>query len=121
MEFIRGLLMVVEVLCAFLLIIIILMQKSKSQGVGMAFGGQMGESLFGSQMGNVLTKATVILAVVFLLNTLLLARLGPRVGEGKSAAEELGKAKPAPVEASNSQGAPASGGAAQGGNTPATE
>ncbi len=85
----KGFLMVVEVLSAFLLIIIILMQKSKSQGMGLAFGGAMGESLFGAQMGNVLTKATVVLAIVFMVNTTILAMLGPIGGEPKTIADTI--------------------------------
>ena len=63
----------VQIVVGFMLIGIILLQKSKSQGMGTAFGGGMGESLFGSQVGNVLTKVTVVLAFVFLLNSTLLA------------------------------------------------
>jgi len=67
--------LVVEVLSAFLLIVVILAQKSKDQGLGMAFGGGMGESLFGSRAGNVLTRMTVVLAVVFMLTTMTLGFL----------------------------------------------
>lgn len=63
----------VQVVVGFMLIGIILLQKSKSQGMGTAFGGGMGESLFGSQVGNVLTKITVVLAFIFLLNSTMLA------------------------------------------------
>lgn len=70
-------LMFVEALCCLLLIGVILLQRSKGQGMGgLAFGGAMGESLFGAQMGNVLTKTTVILAIVFLVNTAILTVLG---------------------------------------------
>ena len=69
-------LILVEIIVSILLIGIILIQKTKGQGMGLAFGGGMGETLFGSQVGNVLTKATVILAVIFLVNTTLLAVMG---------------------------------------------
>jgi preprotein translocase subunit SecG len=69
------LLVVVEVLVSMLLIFVILLQRSKSQGMGIALGGQMGEQLFGSQMGNVLTRATVVLGIIFFVNTTLLAYL----------------------------------------------
>jgi preprotein translocase subunit SecG len=72
------LLTAVEIVTSLLLVILILMQKTKSQGMGMAFGGAMGETLFGAQVGNVLTRLTVILGIVFLLNTTLLAMLGGR-------------------------------------------
>ena len=73
------LLTTVNVVSAIMLLGVILIQKSKSQGAGLAFGGTMGESMFGAQMGNVLTKTTVILAIVFLLNTTLLALIGGRM------------------------------------------
>ncbi|HMO49831.1 MAG TPA: preprotein translocase subunit SecG [Kiritimatiellia bacterium] len=75
MEILRYVLIVVEVLVCLLLIGVILLQQSKSQGMGLAFGGGMGETLFGSRAGNVLTKLTVILALVFLANTTLLGIL----------------------------------------------
>lgn len=76
MAILRYLLLFVEVLVCFLLIGAILLQKSKSQGAGMMFGSGVGESLFGGQVGNVLTKVTVILAAIFLLTTTALAFLG---------------------------------------------
>ena len=77
----KAILVIIEVVTCFLLISLILIQKTKSQGAGMAFGASMGESLFGAQTGNVLTKATVFLTIVFLVNTTILAVLTPgRVG-----------------------------------------
>ena len=74
MVLLRIILIVVEVVCSALLIGVILIQKTKSGGLGgLAFGSGVGETLFGSRTGNVLTRATVILASVFLLNTLFLA------------------------------------------------
>jgi preprotein translocase subunit SecG len=75
MSLIKYLLLGIEVLLSILLIGIILLQRSKEQGLGLAFGAGMGEALFGSQVGNVLTKATMILAVLFMLNTLALGRM----------------------------------------------
>jgi preprotein translocase subunit SecG len=72
MIFLKALFIVVEVLCCLLLTCIILLQKSKSEGLGMAFGAGAGESLFGARAGNVLSKATVVLGIVFLANTLVL-------------------------------------------------
>ncbi len=72
MVFLKVLFIIVEVLCCLMLIGLILLQKSKSEGLGMAFGAGVGESLFGARAGNVLSKATVILGIVFMANTLLL-------------------------------------------------
>lgn len=72
MDIIRYLLIVVEVVSCLMLIGVILLQQSKSQGMGVAFGGGMSETLFGSRAGNILTKITITLAIVFLANTALL-------------------------------------------------
>ncbi len=75
MSILISLLLIVEVLAAFLLVVVILAQKSKDQGLGMAFGSGMGESLFGSRAGNVLTRMTITLATVFMLTTIALGIL----------------------------------------------
>ena len=79
----KSVLLIVEVLAAFLLVVVILAQKSKDQGLGMAFGSGMGESLFGSRAGNVLTRMTITLATVFMLTTIALGVLFAR-GKGGS-------------------------------------
>jgi preprotein translocase subunit SecG len=73
MIILQYILVAVEVVSCSLLILLILMQKPKDQGLGLAFGSGMGEALFGSRAGNILTKLTVIFAAVFLINTLLLS------------------------------------------------
>lgn len=73
MGILRALLTVVEIVVGLLLIGVILIQKSRDEGLGMAFGVGVGETLFGSRAGNVLTRITVGLAIVFLFNTLLIA------------------------------------------------
>ncbi len=88
-----------EVIVCFLLGGVIMLQKPKDGGLGVSFGGGMGEALFGAQMGNVLTKTTIILGAVFLINTLVLSRLtshaGSSVMEGvKSSAPKSEQALP---------------------------
>ena len=81
MDILIGFLIVAEIIVSIMLILVILVQPSKSGGLGGAAfggGGGMGEQLFGARTGNVLTKATIILASIFLLNTLLLAYLYSR-------------------------------------------
>ena len=74
----KVLLVLIEVVAGVLLVGIILLQKSKDEGLGLAFGAGVGETLFGSRAGNVLQKITVGLAVVFLLNTSFLCVLYAR-------------------------------------------
>lgn len=78
MMILRAILFSIEAICSVLLIGIILMQKAKGGGLGVAFGSGVSENLFGSRTGNVLTKATVILAVIFMVNTVALAILFAR-------------------------------------------
>ncbi|HEY8241394.1 MAG TPA: preprotein translocase subunit SecG [Kiritimatiellia bacterium] len=101
MQLIKILLIVVEVISAVLLIGVILLQKSKDQGMGLAFGAGMGEALFGSRAGNVLTKATVTLGAVFLASTMLLAILFTR-----NTATSIIDQRTAPLPAQSSAPAP---------------
>lgn len=73
------------VLVSVLLIGIILIQPSKSGGMGSAFGG-IGESVFGGKTGSHLTRATVWMIAAFLVLTLLLAVL---IGHGLRGSDEV--------------------------------
>jgi preprotein translocase subunit SecG len=73
---VKYILVVLEVATSLLLIGVILLQKTKAHGAGMVFGAEMGESLFGAQAGNVLTKITIVLTTIFLVNTAILSLIG---------------------------------------------
>ena len=75
MIFFKALLIIVLSLSSLLLIGLILLQKSKSEGLGLAFGAGTGEALFGARAGNVLSKATVVLGCVFMASALMLGVL----------------------------------------------
>ena len=92
------LLMALEAVVCLLLIGIILIQRSKGQGMGLSFGGGAAEAVFGGQMGNVLTRTTVILAVVFLVNTTILAILKPK-GVSADVTDRFDAPAPDPVSA----------------------
>ena len=70
-----GFLYVVEVVVCILLGMVVMIQKPKEGGLGGAIGGGMMEAALGADAGNVLIRTTAILGAVFLLNTLILARL----------------------------------------------
>jgi len=71
---IYALLVVLIVACP-LMCLVIMMQRSKQEGLGAAFGGGFTESVWGAQTSNVLVKTTVVLAAVFFCVSILLARL----------------------------------------------
>jgi preprotein translocase subunit SecG len=72
------------VFVAILMVLVILMQRPKSEGLGAAFGGGVTENLFGAQTTNVLTKITSWLATVFFLLTFGLSILYAHKGNTKS-------------------------------------
>ena len=100
------LLTIIEVLVCLLLIGVILLQRNKGSGAGVSFGGGAAEAVFGAQMGNVLTKSTVILAIVFLANTLALSILVARRG-GVGEDSLMGTEIPRPAAPAAGPAAPA--------------
>ena len=60
------------VICV-LLCAVILMQESKSSGLGASFGGEARESVFGTGTADVLKKFTAWLAAIFLFSCILLS------------------------------------------------
>jgi preprotein translocase subunit SecG len=58
--------------CVFLCFFI-LIQESKSTGLGASFGGEGGESLFGTSTPDILKKISAYLAVAFFLGCLILS------------------------------------------------
>ena len=83
---------VVEVFVCLLLALVVMLQKPKEGGLGGAIGGGMLEASLGADAGNVLIKTTAVLGAVFLLNTLVLARLTSTVN-----ARSLMNAEPEPT------------------------
>lgn len=73
-----------HVTVAILMILVILMQRPKSEGLGAAFGGGVTENLFGAQTTNVLTKITSWLATFFFLLTFGLSILYAHKADTKS-------------------------------------
>lgn len=59
-------------LCA-LLCFVILIQESKSTGLGASFGGDASESLFGTSTADILKKFTAWLGVAFLISCVFLS------------------------------------------------
>jgi preprotein translocase subunit SecG len=72
------------VFVALLMVLVILMQRPKSEGLGAAFGGGVTENIFGAQTTNVLTKITSWLAAIFFLLTFGLSILYAHKGNTKS-------------------------------------
>jgi preprotein translocase subunit SecG len=88
--------LVVFVLVAALMVLVILMQRPKSEGLGAAFGGGVTENIFGAQTTNVLVKFTTWLAGIFFVLTFALSVLYAHQSTASSAfRRELMKNQPA--------------------------
>lgn len=75
MDILIGFLMVLETLVCLLLILIVLMQRPRQEGLGAAFGSGMTDQMFGAQTTNVLQKGTTWLGIFFFVLTFFLAIL----------------------------------------------
>jgi preprotein translocase subunit SecG len=100
--------------CAFMGLVI-MMQRSKQEGLGAAFGGGFTESVWGAQTSQVLVKATVWAAIFFFLLSVTLARLyshrASLMDEGSPVQQDLLKtitptASPAPSTPTNAVSQP---------------
>lgn len=87
MTILYNILVAVEVIISIMLIGIVLIQRTKGQGAGLSFGNGA-EAIFGAQMGNVLTRTTVILGILFLINTTILAMIHPEAKASTSALDQ---------------------------------
>ena len=66
-----------------LLIVAVLMQRARSEGLGTAFGGRVADNIFGAQASSVLAKVTTYLGVIFFVLTLFLAIAYARTSTGR--------------------------------------
>jgi preprotein translocase subunit SecG len=97
MNILINLLLALFVLVSLLMVLVILMQRPKSEGLGAAFGGAVTENIFGAQTTNVLVKFTTWVAGIFFALTLGLAVLYAHRSTADSAfRRELMKTQSAP-------------------------
>ena len=108
-----AVLLTIEVVVCIAMIGVILLQRSEGGGLGMGGGGGMGGLMTGRGAANALTRATVILATIFITTSIALTLLakasrnsGP-LGDSAPASAPLGTLPtsgvapaPAPVEPS---------------------
>jgi preprotein translocase subunit SecG len=84
------------IVCIFL-IIVVLLQSGKAADLAGAFGGMGSQTVFGPRgSATVLSKATTIAAVLFMVTSLSLSIIA--TGKSKSGSSVLDKAKAAPTQ-----------------------
>jgi preprotein translocase subunit SecG len=98
MNLLINLLLGFFVLVSLLMVLVILMQRPKSEGLGAAFGGGVTENIFGAQTTNVLVKFTTWLVGIFFVLTFALSILNAHKSTADSAfRRELMKKQAAPA------------------------
>ena len=109
MDLLINILKGVFIFNALLMVLVILMQRPKSEGLGAAFGGGVTENIFGAQTTNVLTKITGWLAAIFFLLTFGLSILYAHKGNTKSElTERVKQTAPLPVATASPTPSPGS-------------
>ncbi len=78
-----------------LLLLVVLMQRPKNEGLGAAFGAQMTDQAFGAQTTDVLKKGTILFGTLFMLLSFILGVLMNR--QFQNAKSDLATQAPAPV------------------------
>jgi preprotein translocase subunit SecG len=73
MSFIYYFALALFMFVSVLLCAVILIQESRSMGLGASFGGEAGSSLFGTSTAAVVKKFTAWLAAIFLVGCILLS------------------------------------------------
>ena len=70
-------------LVSAILCFVILIQEAKSLGLGASFGGDSGDSLFGTSTAEVLKKFTAVVAGIFLITCLVLSMWTSTLGRSQ--------------------------------------
>lgn len=100
---VETILQIIHVVTSLLLLLVVLLQQGKGGGLGAAFGGGATAQVFGGRgAGNVLTRATFILAGIFMVTSVSLAYIsssGDRALRDRAKVEETRKASKAAAAA----------------------
>ncbi len=100
------LLTVIHVVVCFFLIVVVLLQSGKAADIAGAFGGMGSQTAFGPRgSATLLSKATTIAAIVFMLTSIWIGiQQGLQRGGGESVIERTGTGTAAPTPAQPADG-----------------
>jgi preprotein translocase subunit SecG len=104
----HSILMVIHFFAAGSIILLVLLQRGKGADAGAGFGAGASGTVFGARgAGTALSRATAILAAIFMITSLSLTYLSSRGGNAPTSVLERAGAMPAPAAAPASSAAPA--------------
>lgn len=82
MEWLKSILMIVQIISAIGVIGLVLIQQGKGADMGAAFGSGASGSIFGAAgSSNFLSRTTGILAAIFFITTLSISYIGTKRGQ----------------------------------------
>src|SRR5260370_31415238 len=95
----RLILTFVQLFSAIAIILLVLLQRGKGAEAGAGFGAGASGTVFGARGATTaLSRATAILAAIFMINSLALAYMGTRAAEApKTILDEAASSKPLPA------------------------
>jgi preprotein translocase subunit SecG len=102
MTILLPILLTIHIAVSLLMVVSVLMQRPRSEGLGAAFGGGMTDNLFGAQTTHVLAKFTTWLGITFFALTLILAMVYSRLGQGETRIQKELLSMPVPAAAAAS-------------------
>jgi len=94
------LLLIFHVVVSLLLIAVVLLQSGKGSSLSNIFGGGGMETVFGAETSAILNKITTILAILFIINSIVLATIPGKLTTRSIIKEEATKEQvsPPPVD-----------------------
>ncbi len=107
MQIVINILLVIHVLVSLLIVLLVLMQRPKNEGLGAAFGGGVTDNLFGAQTTNVLQTITRWLGCIFFALSLGLSLLYVKAPRKSGLIQRLGTAAAVPATPAADGKAPA--------------
>jgi len=92
--------LIVHIVVCIFLIIVVLLQSGKAADLAGAFGGMGSQTAFGPRgSATVLSKATTVSAVIFMITSMALSILATRsAGLGTTVLEDVQQKRPAPTQ-----------------------
>ena len=87
-------LMIFHAVISILLIAMVLLQFGKGAEVGILGGGASDAVFTGAQKGNIFTQMTIVLSVIFMVNSIVLAKLQSETAERSLLDEDAPIARP---------------------------
>jgi preprotein translocase subunit SecG len=106
MSILLPVLITLHILVCVLMVVVVLMQRPRSEGLGAAFGGGLADNVFGSQTTNVLARFTTWLAITFFVITLLLSIVTAKSASSKTAIQKQLLSAPVPQASATPEATP---------------